>query len=86
MLENQNKILGANNLIVFSVVSLICPVVNMLLLVKCSYIPRKVGFVIDKYNGLFCLHFYITGIEISSFLSSFHSNKQFSCIVSRMSL
>lgn len=39
----------------FSVVSLICPVVNMLLLVKCSYFPRKVGFVVDMYNDSFLL-------------------------------
>lgn len=52
----------------FSTVSLICPVVNMLLLVKCSYIPRKVGFVRDKYNRLFCLDFYITSVQISSFI------------------
>lgn len=70
----------------FSVVSLICPVVNMLLLVKCSYIPRKMGFVVDKYNGFFYLDFCITNIQVSFFCSSFPSpNKQFNCIVNRIS-
>lgn len=50
----------------------------MLLLVKCSYIPRKVGFVVDKYSVFFYLDFYVTSVQISFFCSSFHSpNKQF---------
>lgn len=70
----------------FSVVSLICPVVSMLLLLKCNYIPRKVGFMVDKYNVFFYLDFYIASMQFSFFSSSFHShNKQFNCLVSRIS-
>lgn len=42
--------------------------------------------MVDKYNGFFYLDFYIASIQFSFFSSSFHSpNKQFNCLVSRIS-
>lgn len=59
----------------------------MLLLLKYSYVPGEVFFVIDEYEiFFFYLDFYITSTQIPFFSSSFNSpNKQFNCILNRAS-
>lgn len=49
----------------FTIVSFICSVVSMLLLLKCSYIPRKV-FVVDKYS-VFSTEIFILPVYNSHF-------------------
>lgn len=58
----------------------------MMLLLKYSYIPRKVVFIIVEYKIFFYFDFYIASTQIPFFCSSFHSpNKQFNCILNRVS-